>query len=113
MKDFIGPTITTEPGLPLPPGSNVAFICMVETLSTKISFEWECLGKVEHNSRRVSKFNSTKYSSVIMRNIHLHHDGETCRCYINVDGISGNFEISLAISSEYISINKAVICTIC
>lgn len=104
--DFLGPTIATEPGLPFRSGSNVVFTCMVETLSKKITFEWECLGKVEPESRRVSLFNSTKHSSVIMRNIHLIHDGKTCRCCINVDGISGNYEISLVISSEYISINK-------
>lgn len=45
-----------------------------------------------------------------MRNLHLVHDGETCRCCINVDGILGNSEISLAISSEYISIHNAVTC---
>ncbi|CAC5404483.1 unnamed protein product [Mytilus coruscus] len=109
--DFIGPTITTEPGLPFRSDSNVVFTCMVETLSTKITFEWECLGKVEHRSRRVYISNSTKYSSVIMRNIHVIHSGETCRCCINVNGISGNSEISLAISRKpIIDISKAATC---
>ncbi|CAC5393427.1 TTN [Mytilus coruscus] len=106
--DFIGPSITTEPGLPFPSGSNVAFTCMVDTLSTNITFEWDCLGKIEPQSRIFFVSNSTKYSSVITRNIHLIHDGETCRCCINVDGIRGNSEISLAISRKpIIDISKA------
>ncbi|CAC5393433.1 unnamed protein product [Mytilus coruscus] len=109
--DFLGPTITTEPEIPFRSDSNVVFTCMVETLSTKITFEWKCLGKVEPKSRRVSIFNSTKYYSDIMRNIHVVHDGKTCRCCINVDGISGNSEISLAISRKpMIDISKVATC---
>lgn len=78
---------------------------MVDTLSTNILFEWDCLGKIEPQSRIV--LNSTKYYSVITHTIHLSHDGDICRCCINVDGIRGNSEISIAISSEYIT----VICT--
>lgn len=111
VLDFLGPTITTNPEIPFRSGSNVVFTCMVETLSTQITFEWECLGKVEPISRRVSMFNSTKYYSDIMRNVHVVHDGKTCRCSINVDGILGSFDISLAISSKYISINKSINCT--
>ncbi|XP_071148690.1 neural cell adhesion molecule 1-like [Mytilus edulis] len=109
--DFLGPTITTKPEIPFRSGSNVVFTCMVETLSTQITFEWECLGKVEPKSRRVSMFNSTKYYSVIMRNVHVVHDGKTCRCSINVDGIMGNFDISLAISRKpIIDISKETRC---
>ncbi|XP_052080110.1 titin-like isoform X3 [Mytilus californianus] len=109
--DFTGPSITTEPGLPFPSGSNVAFTCMVDTLSTNITFEWDCLGKREPQSRSFFGSKSTKYSSVITRNIQLIHDGETCRCCINVDGIRGNSEISLAISRKpIIDISKAATC---
>ncbi|CAC5393431.1 unnamed protein product [Mytilus coruscus] len=109
--DFIGPTITTEPRLPVQSDSNVVLTCMVETLSTKITFEWECLGKVEPRSRRVSISNSTTYSSVIRRNIDVIHDGATCKCCVKVDGIVGNFEISLAISRKpIIDISKASTC---
>ncbi|XP_052080246.1 sialoadhesin-like isoform X2 [Mytilus californianus] len=46
-----------------------------------------------------------------MRNIHVVHDGKTCRCCTNVDGISGHFEISLVISRKpIIDISKAVTC---
>lgn len=74
-------------------------------MSTKITLKWECLGKVEPKSSRVSKFISTKYFSAIMRNIHVVHDGKICRCCVNVDGVSGNSEISMAVNSEYIATN--------
>lgn len=106
-EDFKGPKITTKPGLPFPAGMIAMFTCEVDTSSQNISFKWECLGnKGKHGT--VSMFNSTKYSSVITRNMHLQHDGKTCRCCTSVDGITAKSEISVSISSEYISINNAV-----
>ncbi|CAG2218517.1 unnamed protein product [Mytilus edulis] len=57
--DFKGPTITTEPGLPVRSGSSVVFTCMVDTLSTKVTFEWECLGKTSFTGPPIIKSDET------------------------------------------------------
>lgn len=84
---------------------------MVDTLSTDIKFQWDCLDTKESMSGMDVLSNSTKYSSVIMRDIHLHHDGKACKCIITVDGITEKSEISVSIRSKYIIMNKLLYLT--
>ncbi|CAG2217650.1 unnamed protein product [Mytilus edulis] len=109
--DFTGPTLRTDPELPFKAGTTASFICLTDTLSTNIQFKWECLGNNETMSVKAGLLNSTKYSSVIMNDINMNHDGNICRCCINVDGITAESEISVSIiSTPIIQSTEIVTC---
>ncbi|XP_071149230.1 uncharacterized protein [Mytilus edulis] len=109
--DFTGPTLSTDPELPFRTDIKASFICMTDTLSTNIQFKWECLGNNETMSVKAGLLNSTKYSSAIMNDINMNHDGNICRCFINVDGITAKSEISVSIiSTPIIQSTEIVTC---
>lgn len=86
--------------MPITAGSAVTLTCLLKRTVEDIYFEWDCIKNKIVIGTKVHQNNLT-FSTLIIRNLNLTHDNETCTCSVHVESITSKYSFQVSISSKY------------